>query len=94
MSPASTTSSPRNAREGRLRFETDLAKAVPEADVVFLAVGTLRNDHDGGADLSQVQAAAEAVAKAMAGFTVVVTKSTVPVGTGDEVDAIIRGDPA
>jgi UDPglucose 6-dehydrogenase len=63
---------------------------VKEADVVFIAVGTPSRRGDGHADLSYVYAAAEEIAKAMDGFTVVVTKSTVPVGTGDEVEAVIR----
>mgnify|MGYP006270056403 FL=1 len=79
----------RNVAEGRLDFATDLREAVGEADVVFIAVGTPSRRGDGHADLSFVFAAAEAVAGAMDGFTVVVTKSTVPVGTGDEVEAVI-----
>ena len=79
----------RNVAEGRLDFATDLSEAVGEADVVFIAVGTPSRRGDGHADLSFVFAAAEAVAGAMDGFTVVVTKSTVPVGTGDEVEAVI-----
>ena len=80
----------RNVREGRLDFDTDLSKAVQEAEVVFIAVGTPSRRGDGHADLSYVYAAAEEVAGHMDGFTVVVTKSTVPVGTGDEVEAVIR----
>ena len=80
----------RNVREGRLDFDTELAAAVSEADVVFVAVGTPSRRGDGHADLSYVYAAAEEVAKHISGFTVVVTKSTVPVGTGDEVEAIIK----
>jgi len=79
----------RNVREGRLDFDTDLTSAVREADVVFIAVGTPSRRGDGHADLSYVYAAAEEVAQVMDGFTVVVTKSTVPVGTGDEVEAAI-----
>jgi UDPglucose 6-dehydrogenase len=79
----------RNVREGRLDFETDLTAAVRDADVVFIAVGTPSRRGDGHADLTYVYAAAEEVASVMDGFTVVVTKSTVPVGTGDEVEAII-----
>jgi UDPglucose 6-dehydrogenase len=78
-----------NARQNRLFFTTDLAKAVAEADVVFIAVGTPSRRGDGHADLSYVYAAAREIAKALNGFTVVVTKSTVPVGTGDEVERII-----
>ncbi|GGE46141.1 UDP-glucose 6-dehydrogenase [Marinicauda pacifica] len=80
----------RNMREGRLDFATDLTEAVRAADVVFIAVGTPSRRGDGHADLSYVYAAAEEIAKVMDGFTVVVTKSTVPVGTGDEVEAVIR----
>ncbi|TGY90317.1 UDP-glucose/GDP-mannose dehydrogenase family protein [Marinicauda algicola] len=80
----------RNIREGRLDFETDPTQAVREADVVFIAVGTPSRRGDGHADLSYVYAAAEEIARVMDGFTVVVTKSTVPVGTGDEVEVVIR----
>ena len=80
----------RNMREGRLDFATDLTEAVRAADVVFIAVGTPSRRGDGHADLSYVYAAAEEIARVMDGFTVVVTKSTVPVGTGDEVEAVIR----
>lgn len=79
----------RNVREGRLDFATDLTAAVKEADVVFIAVGTPSRRGDGHADLSYVYAAAEEIASVMDGFTVVVTKSTVPVGTGDEVEKVI-----
>ena len=78
-----------NAGAGRLSFSTDLAAVVPEADVVFIAVGTPSRRGDGHADLSYVYAVAREVASAVDGFTVVVTKSTVPVGTGDEVAHII-----
>ena len=80
----------RNAREGRLSFDCDAAKAVAEADAVFIAVGTPSRRGDGHADLSYVYAAAEEIARQMRGYTVVVTKSTVPVGAGDEIEAIIR----
>ncbi len=79
-----------NVRDGRLEFTTDTASAVRAADAVFIAVGTPSRRGDGHADLSYVHAAAEEIAAAMEGFTVVVTKSTVPVGTGDEIEAIIR----
>jgi UDPglucose 6-dehydrogenase len=79
-----------NRGEGRLRFTTDLAAAVAAADAVFIAVGTPSRRGDGHADLSFVEAAARDVAAAFDGYTVVVTKSTVPVGTGDRVEAIIR----
>ncbi len=79
-----------NVREGRLRFATGLAAPVSEADAVFIAVGTPSRRGDGHADLSYVYAAAREIAAALEGFTLVVTKSTVPVGTGDEVERIIR----
>ncbi|TDR89554.1 UDP-glucose dehydrogenase [Enterovirga rhinocerotis] len=79
-----------NVRAGRLSFSTDLAAAVPQADAVFIAVGTPSRRGDGFADLSHVYAAAREIAASLEGYTVVVTKSTVPVGTGDEVDRIIR----
>jgi len=79
-----------NAKAGRLSFTTDLAPAVADADVVFIGVGTPSRRGDGHADLSYVYAAAADIARAVKGFTVVVTKSTVPVGTGDEVERIIR----
>ena len=80
----------KNVREGRLFFATEAAEAVREADAVFIAVGTPSRRGDGHADLSYVYGAAEEVADLMDGFTVVVTKSTVPVGTGDEIERIIR----
>ena len=79
-----------NAKDGRLSFTTDLAAAVGEADAVFIAVGTPSRRGDGHADLSYVYAAAREIAAALSGYTVVVTKSTVPVGTGREVERIIR----
>jgi UDPglucose 6-dehydrogenase len=79
-----------NVKAGRLDFTTDLAKPVAEADAVFIAVGTPSRRGDGHADLSYVHTAAREIAKVVAGFTVVVTKSTVPVGTGDEVERLIR----
>nr|MCU0634192.1 UDP-glucose/GDP-mannose dehydrogenase family protein [Gemmatimonadaceae bacterium] len=80
----------RGMQAGRLHFTTDLAAAVAEADVVFIAVGTPSRRGDGHADLRYVEAAAADVARAMQGYTVVVTKSTVPVGTGRRVRALIR----
>jgi UDPglucose 6-dehydrogenase len=80
----------RNVREGRLFFDTRSDEAVREADAVFIAVGTPSRRGDGHADLTYVYAAAEEIAAEVDGFTVVVTKSTVPVGTGDEIEAIIR----
>ena len=79
-----------NVKEGRLSFTTEAAEAVRTADAVFIAVGTPSRRGDGYADLSYVYAAAEEVAALVDGFTVVVTKSTVPVGTGDEIDAIFQ----
>jgi len=79
-----------NVRAGRLDFTTDTAAAVREADAVFIAVGTPSRRGDGHADLTYVHAAAEEIAQVMNGFTVIVTKSTVPVGTGDEIEAIVR----
>jgi len=80
----------RNAKSGRLSFTTDLAPAVAQADAVFIAVGTPSRRGDGHADLSYVYGAAGEIAAALNGFTVIVDKSTVPVGTGDEVERIIR----
>src|SRR5450830_1735279 len=79
-----------NVKAGRLDFTTDLAAPVAGADAVFIAVGTPSRRGDGHADLSYVHTAAREIAAALAGFTVVVTKSTVPVGTGDEVERLIR----
>ncbi|ARO56676.1 UDP-glucose-6-dehydrogenase [Methylorubrum extorquens] len=79
-----------NVRAKRLSFSTDLKPAVAQAQAVFIAVGTPSRRGDGFADLSYVYAAAREIAEALTGYTVVVTKSTVPVGTGDEVERIIR----
>jgi UDPglucose 6-dehydrogenase len=79
-----------NVRAGRLKFTMNLAAAVKGADAVFIAVGTPSRRGDGHADLTFVYDAAREIAAAVDGFTVVVTKSTVPVGTGDEVERIIR----
>src|SRR3954462_4241287 len=79
-----------NSKAGRLDFATDLSAPVAEADAVFIAVGTPSRRGDGHADLSYVHAAAREIAGALKGFTVVVTKSTVPVGTGDEVERLIH----
>jgi len=80
----------RNVAAGRLSFSTDLGPSVADADVVFIAVGTPTRRGDGHADLSFVYRAAEELAVFLTGYTVVVTKSTVPVGTGREVEALIR----
>lgn len=79
-----------NVRAGRLDFTTTLTKAVGDADAVFIAVGTPSRRGDGHADLAYVYTAAREIAAAIKGFTVVVTKSTVPVGTGDEVERLIH----
>ncbi len=79
----------RNVAEGRLSFSLELKQAVAESDAVFIAVGTPSRRGDGHADLSYVYAAAEEVADALDGHTVVVTKSTVPVGTGRKVREIV-----
>lgn len=80
----------RNVRAGRLTFSTDLQGAVRGADAVFIAVGTPSRRGDGHADLSYVEAAATEIADAMDGHTVVVTKSTVPVGTGRMIEGLLR----
>jgi len=79
-----------NVQAGRLTFSTDTAASVAGADAVFIAVGTPSRRGDGHADLSYVFGAAEEIAKAITGYTVVVTKSTVPVGTGRQVEEILR----
>ena len=79
-----------NVKAGRLKFATDPAEAVAAADAVFIAVGTPSRRGDGHADLSFVYAVAEEIAVLVQDFTVIVTKSTVPVGTGDEIEAIVR----
>ena len=79
-----------NVAAERMFFSTNLAEAVGKSDVVFIAVGTPSRRGDGHADLSYVYAVAREVATALNGFTVVATKSTVPLGTGDEVERIIR----
>src|SRR5687768_6273739 len=80
----------RNVRGGRLTFTTELGSAVADADAIFIAVGTPSRRGDGHADLSYVYGAAGEIARALVGPAVIVTKSTVPVGTGDEVERIIR----
>src|ERR1700694_5210410 len=79
-----------NVKAGRLDFATDLKDPVAQADAVFIAVGTPSRRGEGHADLSYVRSAAREIAAALAGFTVVITKSTVPVGTGDEVERLIH----
>jgi UDPglucose 6-dehydrogenase len=80
----------RNSAEGRLEFTTELKQAVSGAEAVFVAVGTPSRRGDGHADLSYVYGAAREIAEALNGFTTIVMKSTVPVGTGDEVERIVR----
>jgi UDPglucose 6-dehydrogenase len=79
-----------NLKQGRLTFGLDLTSAVADADAVFIAVGTPSRRGDGFADLSYIYAAARDIAKVISKYTVIVTKSTVPVGTGDEVERLIR----
>jgi UDPglucose 6-dehydrogenase len=79
----------KNVREGRLSFATELTEPVRSAEAVFIGVGTPSRRGDGFADLTYVHQAAREIAAAIDGYTVVVTKSTVPVGTGDEVERII-----
>ena len=80
----------KNVRDGNLAFTTDLTAAVRDVEAVFIAVGTPSRRGDGHADLAYVYAAAEETAKALTGDCVIVTKSTVPVGTGDEIERIMR----
>src|SRR6202142_1705085 len=79
-----------NVKAGRLDFAIDLAARVAAADAAFIAVGTPSRRGDGHADLSYIHAAAREIATALAGFTCVVSKSTLPVGTRDEVERVIR----
>src|SRR5262249_38707837 len=79
-----------NVREGRLTFTSDVTASVSAADAVFIAVGTPSRRGDGHADRSYVYSAARELASALDGFTLIITKSTVPVGTSDEVARIIR----
>ncbi|WP_296643762.1 UDP-glucose dehydrogenase family protein [Roseinatronobacter sp.] len=80
----------RNVEAGRLSFTTDLARAIDRAEAVFIAVGTPTRRGDGHADLSYVMAAAEEIARASKGYVVIVTKSTVPVGTNRRVAQVVR----
>ena len=80
----------RNCKAGRLHFTTSLSETVASADIVFIAVGTPTRRGDGHADLSYVFAAAEEIAQNLSGYTVIVTKSTVPVGTGRKLDEVVR----
>ncbi|MFV8816175.1 UDP-glucose dehydrogenase family protein [Haliea sp. E17] len=87
--PGLTTLVTRNRESGRLKFTTDLASAVGEADLIFIAVGTPTRRGDGHADLGYVYAAAKDIAAHLSGYTVIVDKSTVPVGTAAQVKRII-----
>ena len=80
----------RNCKAGRLHFTTTLSETVASADIVFIAVGTPTRRGDGHADLSYVFAAAEEIAQNLSGYTVIVTKSTVPVGTGRTLHEVVR----
>jgi UDPglucose 6-dehydrogenase len=80
----------KNKNSGRLLFSNDIDQNIKKADIVFIAVGTPSRRGDGHADLTYVYQAAEKVAKNLDGYTVIVTKSTVPVGTGAEVKKIIK----
>jgi len=80
----------KNKNSGRLSFSNDINQNVKKADIIFIAVGTPSRRGDGHADLTYVYEAAEKVAKNLDGYTVIVTKSTVPVGTGAEVKKIIK----
>jgi len=80
----------KNAANGRLRFATAIAPAVADAEITFIAVGTPSRRGDGHADLSYVEASAREIAGSVRGFTVIATKSTVPVGTGDHIERIVR----
>src|SRR5690606_13274927 len=80
----------RNVAAGRLGFTTELAESMAGAEAVFIAVGTPSRRGDGHADLSYVYGVAREIGELLDGPTVVVTKSTVPVGTGDEVERILR----
>ncbi len=79
----------KNMKEGRLRFTTDIGKAIRESLVIFIAVGTPSKD-DGSADLTYVDEVARAIGENLNGYKVIVTKSTVPVGTGDRIKKIIE----
>src|SRR3954468_455607 len=83
-----------NVERGRLTFSTDVAAAVEQAEAVFIAVGTPARRGDGHADLTFVYAAVREIAKVIKPGTVVVTKSTVPVGTGDRIEQILREEGA
>ncbi|AHM03736.1 UDP-glucose dehydrogenase [Roseibacterium elongatum DSM 19469] len=93
--PGLDTLMEKNVEAGRLSFTTDLASAVDGAEAVFIAVGTPTRRGDGHADLTYVMAAAEEVAQALTGYAVIVTKSTVPVGTNRKVKQVVaKANPA
>jgi UDPglucose 6-dehydrogenase len=79
-----------NRRQRRLHFTTSIPEAIADAEVIFIAVGTPRRESDGHADLSHVYGAAREIGQALRKFAVVVTKSTVPVGTADEIERILQ----
>lgn len=79
-----------NIATGRIEFTTSMAEAIPNADIVILAVGTPPNPETGAADMQYIHAAATELATYLTGYTVIATKSTVPVGTGDKIEEIIR----
>ena len=78
-----------NVSAGRLHFTTDIGEAVKDAAIVMIAVGTPTRQLDGNADLQYVYAAAEEIARALDHYAVIVTKSTVPAGTGFQVKRIV-----
>ena len=80
----------RNRKAGRLHFTTSITQTVADADIVFIAVGTPTRRGDGHADLTYVFAAATEIAQNLSGYTVIVTKSTVPVGTGRKLQEVVR----
>lgn len=80
----------RNIGTGRLKFTTDMAASLPEADVVLIAVGTPAQPDDGDADLSHVYGVSTEIAPHLKGHSVIVTKSTVPVGTGRQIESLIK----
>jgi UDPglucose 6-dehydrogenase len=90
--PGLNTLVEKNVKTGRLRFESDLKSAVAEADLIFIAVGTPTRRGDGHADLTYVYAAAKEIAKYLKKYTVIIDKSTVPVGTAREVHRIIKAE--
>lgn len=79
----------RNVEAGRLRFTTDYAEAIPDAEFVFICVGT-PSTLDGDADMRAVRAAAETIARHLSGHTIIVNKSTMPIGAGDFISALVE----